>query len=437
MPIEPFQVGAPPVSCERCDFRRATGTIEMRYGQVLSLCDGCRLRYFTECADCDMWVDWNQTVNINAAHDAYDEDDGYDDRDPERVVCRDCARGSEYEACEDCGGFYDASGEPCCVPPYPRMSSDPVPHLFPQCGCSGPAACRSSQHRGYPPPAMSGRNARINNYSHRPPLEFKGVNNGEPHQAFFGVEVELTAGNPERMVAEAAALLGHHFYFKSDASISRGFELVTHPMTYRWAMEEFPWNGWDILSRRGIGSDDSTGMHIHVNKSTFGSASHDLRWLTFFYRNRHMVEKVARRSNSSFARFSGSEGKLIVPMKKTGQQRCGKCDLCRMTRAERYGSDDYYRECRHRLQRYAAINLTNNATYEARVFASSIHPVHIKGALALMAATIEYTRTLTSADVMKRRGYEWGTFIAWVNDRPEYAPLVECINDIDKNGVRA
>lgn len=436
MPISPFTV--PPGGlglCQRCDYRHATRTIPLDYG-TLTLCDACIGRSYRECGDCELFDEWGNFYTVRTAHDEYgnDDDDDYDDRPPLREVCRRCIRGVEYAQCSECAGYYDASGNACCRPRFAPMSNNPVPHVFPHCGCRDLDLCADAQRRGHRPPAVDGDNAMIHSYSHRPVLDFKGAT-GDPGQPFFGVEIELTAGDPRRMVREAAALLGHHFYFKSDGSISRGFELVTHPMSYSWAMNEWPWHGWEILAARGIGSDETTGMHIHVNKLAFGAASHDLRWLTFFYRNRAMVEKIARRNGSSYARFDGSESKLIVPIKKTGIQRCGKCDVCLRFGNRRNSYGEY--ECRHRLQRYAAINLTNEYTYEARVFASSIHPVHIKGALALMASTIEYTRTLTSAQILKQGGYDWNVFLEWVAERPEYAPLTDCLADIDKNGNRA
>lgn len=420
--------------CDRCHRSAIAAdlrTLETYDGEARVLCDACLHRYWVICADCDRMATWGQAALIAPPWDMRDE---YDDEDDWPHICPSCISGGDYESCDSCGGRY-AGETPCCRPRYAQMSRSPLPHVFPHCGCDDEDGCGVNQRAGRVPPAVRFHRAEIQSYSYRPDLEFKGTEDLTPGipATYFGMEIELTAQDPQRMASEAAALLGEHFYMKSDSSISCGFELVTHPATYKWSMESWPWGGWDILAARGIGADRSTGIHIHVNRAAFGLASHDLKWLTFWYKNRRMIEKVARRRDSEFASFDNDERRVVVALKKTGRPRCGNCDGCRMLRNDPNQRRGYW-ECRYRLMRYSAINLTNSQTYEARVFASSINPVHIKGALALMASTIEYTRQLSANAILRGNGYGWDTFIAWVGERPEYQPLLDCISVIDENG---
>lgn len=63
-------------------------------------------------------------------------------------------------------------------------------------------------------------------------------------------------------------------------------------------------------------------------------------------------------------------------------------------------------------------------TFELRVFASSLRPRQMLAALAFAAASVEYTRGLTAAEIARRRGWEWAAFTAWVRTSPQYSPLL-------------
>lgn len=398
-------------------------------GVTIPLCDECRDRRYTSCDYCSDLMPWNQGTEVwQPVNSSYAEDE--DDRDPPNLACGNCAENDDrFMTCRRCSHLYDRDSGSCCGGDYRQSARNPLPHIYPHCGCLSVARCEVASAANERPSAVDMERASIQYYSYKPEPVFRGER--KPGQAFFGLELELTAENPDRLAAEAAALLGEHVYMKQDSSISRGFELVTHPMTYQWAMDEFSWQGFEILAGRGIGSDDSTGMHIHVSKSGFGKASHDLKWLTFWYQNRRAIEKIARRRNSTFASFDNAhERKYVVGLKKEGVVRCNNCDSCSANRRER---SDYYR-CRAYLERYSAINLTNSQTYEARVFASSTNSIHIRGAIALMASTIEYTRQLTANAVIKRDGYAWSAFLEWVAADGRYQPLLDCIAYIDQNG---
>jgi hypothetical protein len=73
--------------------------------------------------------------------------------------------------------------------------------------------------------------------------------------------------------------------------------------------------------------------------------------------------------------------------------------------------------------RYAAINVTNYATFEVRVFASTLNRTELMAALDLVAASVEYTRSLSVSAIARRDGWSWSAFTAWASQRPEYAAL--------------
>lgn len=92
------------------------------------------------------------------------------------------------------------------------------------------------------------------------------------------------------------------------------------------------------------------------------------------------------------------------------------------TEADRRDVRDYALGSRGGLKN-RAINTRNEATFELRVFASSLDPVEVQAALGFAAASVEYTRTLSVADIVAG-GWGWPAFVSWLRGHPEYAPLI-------------
>ena len=80
----------------------------------------------------------------------------------------------------------------------------------------------------------------IHEYNYTPDLVFHGK--GLRH---FGVELEIDDGgtvnsNAEKLLNIANAN-GENLYIKTDGSLDEGLELVTHPMTLEYHLNEMPW----------------------------------------------------------------------------------------------------------------------------------------------------------------------------------------------------
>lgn len=229
----------------------------------------------------------------------------------------------------------------------------------------------------------------IQNYSFRPIPVFHGIG-----PVFMGFELEVAYGpaDDDKAAMHAVSELGTLAYLKEDGSVN-GFEIVTHPMSYDYAMSGFPWHLLSELDELGMEADSTCGLHIHVSKKGFTNPAHIYRWMKFFYRNRENIVKIARRESSEWAKFSPSARREIKDYAK------GK-----------KGQD-----------RYSAINTQNRSTFEVRIFASSLDEADIKACLGLVDATVEYTRQLTTADILKKKGWDWQSFQSWLPAK--YAPL--------------
>ena len=233
----------------------------------------------------------------------------------------------------------------------------------------------------------------VHDYGYKPRPIFHGAG-----PLYLGPEIEIeTPVYGERRCAQLArAHLGRLGYLKTDSSIGTGFEIVTHPMSYAWAMANFPWRMLTRLRQAGCAATANTGIHVHVSRAGFTSPCHAYRWMKFIYRNQPQVTTVARRSSTQWAAFTDDDRKAV---KHYAKGACGA--------------------------RYRAINTNNADTFELRIFASSLDPREVQAALAFAAASVEYTRDLTVDTIANRGGWAWPAFVTWLAERPAYRPLSE------------
>jgi hypothetical protein len=241
----------------------------------------------------------------------------------------------------------------------------------------------------------------IKDYNFKPIFDFHGSG-----PLFLGLELEINAPWDDiRNCAETAIeSLGELGYLKEDSSINnntgRGFEIVTHPMSYRWAIDRFPWNMLVELGRNGC-TGTGNGLHVHISRAAFESSAHVYRWMKLLHRNTEQVTTVARRVSTKWAAFNDSDRKQVKHYAKGAKGN-----------------------------RYQAINTQNDDTFELRIFASSLKPQEVKAALGLAAASVEYTRNLSVTDIARHDGWTWSTFVTWLWERPEYAPLLRELEDL-------
>ncbi|GAA4609572.1 hypothetical protein BJY16_007391 [Actinoplanes octamycinicus] len=274
-------------------------------------------------------------------------------------------------------------------------------YCYLQCGtCSGwhheedrcangcPCECGDC---GYCDDAGTSFDGLVRPYDYRPRPVFHGTG-----PLFLGpeIEVEIGDGDPYRCAEIASNGLGKLGYLKHDDSLTCGFEMVTHPMSYDWALEHFPWDLLGRLRASGCITSEATGIHVHLSKAGFSSDAHKYRWMKFIYRNEPQVLRVARRHAPGWAAFRDEDRRAV----------------------KRYVKDNYYGD------KYRAINTNNLHTFELRIFAGSLDPQVIKAAFAFSAASVEYTRTLDFAAVAAG-GWTWPAFTDWLDDQPRYTPL--------------
>lgn len=319
-------------------------------------------------------------------------------------ICSECAE--DWLACTDCGRFTEYSGlltttsngrdvcDRCRDRNYHTCyeCDETIPDGE-YCDCEDDSGgCTCSSCTGDYDDDESDSYGVVFGYDYKPVPVFHGEG-----PLYLGLELEVEASYLSRddctLIARNA--LDELGYLKSDGSLTHGFEIVTHPMSHEYAASSFPWGMLDQLARSGASADDTAGLHVHVSRDAFAGPAHVYRWLKLIYRNEDNVTAIARRRSEQWAPFSASDRENVK---------------------------DYAKGSRY-ADRYAAVNVTNDATFELRVFASSLDKREVLAALDLAAASVEYTRTLTVADIARRGGWNWDAFTTWVDSQPEYAAL--------------
>jgi hypothetical protein len=316
--------------------------------------------------------------------------------------CRDCV--IQLNRCSCCSNYAPTNADLTTLANGNEVCHACMASYYRDC-----RTCGRQRHRDYSC-SYCNRDPRefIRSYGYKPTPNFHQAE-GEATKAYFGVEIEVDETNFEcaELVAGALGPLG---YMKYDSSVSSGFEIVTHPMTHQYARESFPWEMLEQLAENGAEASDSCGIHVHVSRDGFSSKAHQYRWLKLIYRNENGVTGIARRRHSSWAHFTDSARRAAKNVVKADGERSfrnAEGDLISL-------SND----------RYEAVNIWNKATFEVRVFASSLERREVQAAIDLVAASVEYTRNLTVPTIIAG-GWGWDAFRAWVAERPEYTALNE------------
>lgn len=196
----------------------------------------------------------------------------------------------------------------------------------------------------------------IQDYYYKPEPVFHG-----DAPRFFGIELELDYGGECSDNAQEILSVGNrqneHIYCKHDGSLDDGFEIVSHPMSYAYHLEEMPWQSV-LQTAVDLGYQShktrTCGLHIHVSRSAFGEteAQQDdaiARVLYFFEKHWEELLKFSRRTQDQLNRWAARYGYKSQPKEILDHAKKGY-----------YGS------------RYVCINLQPKDTIEFRVFRGTL-----------------------------------------------------------------
>lgn len=249
----------------------------------------------------------------------------------------------------------------------------------------------------------------IKSYGYKPSAIIHRTPNCSQKEYTFGVEVEVGClglsrdgieSDYDRMFNSSGFT-----YHKEDGSLSavNGFEIVSHPGTLAYH-ESINWaarNDW--MDAAGVKSHNTTkcGLHIHIGKKGM-SKKVQVRFGAFINRQKENFEKIARRENSTYAKFiamptwyEGMNEKMIFELPNTYEQLNNK-----------------------RGDRYRAVNYKNSKTIEVRIFKGTLKTSTLLASITLLKAIAIYCKTADLQNILDQNtAASWGRFCNWLNAR--------------------
>lgn len=345
------------------------------------------------CSECGSMVEEQEAVYV---HDI--------------VLCPECAERTTV-TCRSCGDriwMHDATDGNLCAYCYENyylicngcgdvIHSDDAYYSEDDEDCRDYPYCESCYHKY--------AEKMIHDYYYKPEPNFFGED-----RLYMGVELEIDEGGENEDSAGEIYYIANrtadHMYMKHDGSLDNGFELVSHPMTLNYHKGKMPWR--DIL-RKAINLDyrshqaETCGLHIHVNKNTFGNTQAEqedvIARLVFFYEKFWAeILRFSRRTESQANHWASRYGGAVSTCKDS------------LDTAKKAG-----------LGRYTAVNLMNHMTVEFRIFRGTLR-------YETFIATLEFTHYLCSEAMMLNdeqfQAMSWDDFVRGIKEN-DYSELIE------------
>jgi hypothetical protein len=228
-----------------------------------------------------------------------------------------------------------------------------------------------------------------------------------PAQLYIGMELEVEMKGEYAQMANAVASklqskMDGSVYIKRDGSLTNGFEIVTHPGTYDWWMNDFNYKSVSGAGKYCVSYSARTcGNHFHMSKNAF-SVLHLYKFAKFHYRNTEFITFIAERYSKRYAAFNENENNNLARISKNKSSENG---------------------------RYLAVNMTPEHTVELRYFRGNLKQERIKKNLQFLHALYVFS---------KLNGIRDMTFIKFldfvIESRKTYPDLFDFIQNFTPEG---
>ena len=245
----------------------------------------------------------------------------------------------------------------------------------------------------------------IRPYNYKPEPIFYGSGS-----LFMGVELEIDGGGENsdnaQSLLDIANRDGAKIYCKHDGSIHSGFEIVSHPMTLDYHMNEMNWHDImeEALEMDYVSHNTETcGLHIHVSRSAFGDSDNAKeagigRVVFFVEKHWNELVKFSRRKPSNLNRWAARYATISDTAKET------------------------YRKAKDKYAgRYVAVNLENYATIEFRMFRGTLRYQTFAATLQLVDEICQLAMGCSDGDL---EALSWSEFVR-VIDKEAKPELIE------------
>jgi len=248
----------------------------------------------------------------------------------------------------------------------------------------------------------------IHNYSYKPEPEIGYKNDRESREHLtFGVELECEPRNDGgnlRMDAYELSdrideIPGGRTYCKSDSSLSNGVEIVSHPGTLAHHMYAMHWRQIQrTCEKAGFRSHDAanSGLHVHVGRAQLGSTDAERNDVTrkvqvLFALYTAELTRFSRRRRSCLEQWAPINGLGTTPDAIRHVSSGSRLASWAFTHVPAYRSNHN--------DRYTAVNVTNSATVEIRIFRGTLKRDTLIAAIQLVSNVFEYAMAHDWADI--------------------------------------
>jgi hypothetical protein len=318
----------------------------------------------------------NNTFHCNRCYEYYD--DWYCSYDVRRigVVCEGCRDDIGTFECQECNDVW--CSDECANP-----DDDGEDWVCNNCNADG--------------------GGRIHSYSYKPRAKFHKADNEhvkDTNQLYFGIELEVERNGSSTDKSSMAKLIEHDsYYLKNDGSLSDGFEIVTHPLTFSYIQQNKSIIFSKMLSllssnRYRSYDSDTCGMHIHLSKKAFGTWQL-YRFIKFFVDNKDFVTYISQRKSEQLNKWATIEEEN---------------DNAIIYKAKKKGGNS---------KRYVAINLQNDKTVELRIFRGTLNHMSFMKNIEFAYALFNFTRDCKDISLQ--------SFKEYINQSNEYTMLKKFI----------
>ena len=326
------------------------------------LCQYCYDEYTTTCNNCGATI-WR------------DESEG----DSEISLCSSCYD-RYYTTCEGCNGLLHNDDA------YYEDDDD-----YPYC-----RNCYESRH------------GIIKSYNYKPEPIFYGSGD-----LFYGIELEIDKGGEDcinaQKILDVANEEENRIYIKHDGSINSGFEIVSHPMSYKYHLNKMNWS--DVLNKAismeyRSHNTSTCGLHIHCSRSAFGK-TYDLqeqsiaRVVYFVEKHWNELVRFSRRTIDNLNRWAAKYAALSETTEET------------------------YKKAKNRgLGRYVAVNLNNFETVEFRMWRGTLR---YSTFIATLQLVDEICKCAINMNDYEMENMSWLDFVQRIS--PEKAELISYLKE--------
>ncbi len=248
----------------------------------------------------------------------------------------------------------------------------------------------------------------IHNYSYKPEPEIGYKNDRESREHLtFGVELECEPRNDGGNVRMDAYELsdrideipGGRTYCKSDGSLSNGVEIVSHPGTLAHHMYVMHWRQIQrTCEKAGFRSHDAanSGLHVHVGRAQLGSTAAERDDVT------RKVQVLFALYTAELTRFSRRRRSCLEQWAPIDRLGVTPDDIRHVSSGAQLASWAHARVPAYRSNhndRYTAVNVTNSATVEIRIFRGTLKRDTLIAAIQLVSNVFEYAMAHDWADI--------------------------------------